>query len=116
LLLVLPAEKLIPGANLGPRGQVGGGEEPAHVKADLGDDDGGRGRSDPGDLIEPGDRLTEKVMVIEGAQPQARERFLQLAQLAPQRGPGQPPGDACPRLAAGPRAGLAEFRLSSSGE
>jgi hypothetical protein len=36
------------------------GGKSGHVEADLGDDDGGRGRPDSGDLIEPGDRVSER--------------------------------------------------------
>lgn len=36
---------------------MGGGGEPGHVQADLGDDDVGGDRVDAGDLAEPGDRV-----------------------------------------------------------
>ena len=62
--MVLPAEELIPGGELGPRRQVGGGGESGHVETDLGDDDGGRGRPDPGDLIEPGYRVSERGQML----------------------------------------------------
>lgn len=35
------------------------GGEAGHVGADLGEDDAGGGRADPGDLIEAGDHVTE---------------------------------------------------------
>ena len=83
-----------------------GGGEPGHVETDLGDDDRGRGRPDPGDLLETGDRVSERgqvlsdlgvdggdvevdgvdagqhpgqqepVVVVEGAQPKPSEGFL----------------------------------------
>ena len=93
------------------------GGEPGHVDADLGDDDRGRGRPDTGDLIQPAGRVSkrvqmradlgieggdigvhcvhpgqhpsqqEPVMIVEHPQRQPRERFLQLGNLAAQRGP-----------------------------
>ena len=47
------------GGELRPRREVGGGGESGHVEADLGDDDRGRDRPDPGS-IEPGDRASER--------------------------------------------------------
>ena len=47
-----------------PTTSGGRGWESAHVETDLGDDDGGRGRSDPGDLIEPGDRVTKRAQLL----------------------------------------------------
>ena len=121
LPLVLPAEWYF-GCELGPRRQVGGGGEPAHVETDLGDHDGGRGRSDPGDLIEPGDRVTKRAQLLpdlgvdgddvgvdgvnagphpgqqgtggdhEGAQPKPSERFLQLTILVRIRERARSPG------------------------
>jgi hypothetical protein len=52
---------------------VAGGGEPGHVGADLGDDDRGRGRSDPGDLVEPGDRVIERGQVLGDLCVQVRE-------------------------------------------
>jgi hypothetical protein len=37
-----------------------GGREPGHVHTDLGDDDRGRRRPDPGDLVQPSGRVTER--------------------------------------------------------
>jgi len=42
---------------------MAGGGEPGHVDADLGDDDRGRDSSDPGDLLKPGGRVTERGQV-----------------------------------------------------
>ena len=43
---------------------MGGGGESGHVDPDLGDDDRGRGWPDPGDLIKPGGRVTERGQVL----------------------------------------------------
>ena len=40
------------------------GGEPAHVQADLGDDDRGHIRPDPRDLIKPGDRVSERGQMV----------------------------------------------------
>src|SRR5262245_27139416 len=50
--LVLAGRFLHARSESGPGGQVAGGGEPAHVQPDLRDDDGSRGRADPGDLIQ----------------------------------------------------------------
>ena len=62
--MLLPAEELIPGANLAHDARWAGVGKPGHVEANLGDDDRGRGRPDPGDLIEPGDRISERGQVL----------------------------------------------------
>src|ERR687888_47285 len=51
------------GAGGGWAGGGGGGGEAGHVQADLGDEDRGGGRSDPGDLIEAGHRVGERGQV-----------------------------------------------------
>ena len=40
-----------------------GGGEPAHVGADLGDDDRGGDRADPGDLLKPGHGVSERAQL-----------------------------------------------------
>jgi len=48
------------GGELGPRSQMPGGGEPAHVHPDLRDDHVGCGASDTGDLIQAGQRILER--------------------------------------------------------
>ena len=43
---------------------MGRGGESGHVETDLSDDDGGRGRPDPGNLIEPVGRISERGQVL----------------------------------------------------
>jgi hypothetical protein len=43
---------------------MGGGGEAAHVGADLGDDDGGRERADPGDNGQPRGSVAERLEAV----------------------------------------------------
>jgi len=54
-----PADSLTPGEPA-PRTQVRGDREQGHVDPDLGDDHPGCGGADPGDLVQLGDRVSER--------------------------------------------------------